>query len=80
MLGPFADMLKFPRGFQCIIEQVTLSQFCFETRDVDFGDYAFKILKELERFDEKDALLENVDGRLFFKAVLNRAAESDANK
>ena len=26
-----------------------------ETRDVDFGDYALKILKELDRLDKKDA-------------------------
>ena len=59
MLGPFADILKCPGGFQCIIDQVT--ELCFETRCVDFGDYALKILKELERLYENGALLKNDD-------------------
>jgi hypothetical protein len=49
---PFAYMLKFPGGFQCIIDQV--SEFYSETNQVSSAVFAREILKELERLNMKD--------------------------
>lgn len=48
----FADLLQFPGGFQCIIDQAT--ELYAETNEVDIADYALEILKELERLQDEE--------------------------
>ena len=62
---PFADILKFPGKIESIIDQVT--EFYSETEDVSCADYAFKILKTLEKVQQKETLLVNIDDKLVTK-------------
>ena len=48
----FADLLQFPGGFQCIIDQAT--ELYAETNEVDIADYAHEILKDLERLQDEE--------------------------
>ena len=48
----FADLLQFPGGFQCIIDQVT--ELYDETNEVDIADYAHEILKDLDRLQDEE--------------------------
>jgi hypothetical protein len=68
----FADLLQFPGGFQCIIDQAT--ELYAETDEVSIADYAHEILKELERLAENDLSLDTDDDKKFFVAVINIVA------
>ena len=48
----FADLLQFPGGFQCIIDQVT--ELYAETNEVDIADHAHEILKDLDQLQDEE--------------------------
>ena len=73
----FADLLKFPGGLMCIICQVT--EYCLESDDLSCHDYACKILKELDKLNEKEMLSENDDDANFYVASMNIVASTKFN-
>lgn len=55
----FLDILQFPNGFQCIIDQAT--ELYDEIDEVSTADYAHEILKDLDLLSENDATLDDDD-------------------